>query len=148
MICQPEITRPPAQAIPPAAAVEAALAHARAAGHRDGVNAAAWYLPASPGPETCARLLAGIDDGDPEILDQLPAPDLSGQWAGDPASDDLWLDACQAARLHPDGSDLRDLLYVEVCDAYAGAFTAAVQDEITRIAGYHAAGQPETGRPR
>jgi len=65
------------------------------AGQRAGRNAADWWAQDTVGgratADTAARaraVLAGIDDGDPAVLDTLPACDLSGHWADTPTEAD------------------------------------------------------------
>ncbi len=60
-------------------AVEAA---AKELGGEAGRAAASWVFDGNTTTEEYARVLFGIEDGDPEVLDALPSPDLSGQWAG------------------------------------------------------------------
>ena len=62
-----------------------------------GINAAAWWEQDTLGGRatgeyaryTAETVLKGIEDGDPEIVDSLPYPDLSGQWADSYSSHDL-----------------------------------------------------------
>lgn len=56
-------------------------ADARREGEKAGKRAGASFFDGNTDDATYARVLAGIDDGDPEILDALPMLDLSGQWA-------------------------------------------------------------------
>lgn len=71
------------------------LEAAEAEGERIGKALATWYEPPDD-IATAARILAGIEDGVPEILDTLPRLDMSGQWADEPTpaerlTDILWL---------------------------------------------------------
>src|SRR6266536_5887154 len=79
-----------------AAAWQYTLAVLRQAGQDAGVGAADWWAQDTVGGRatgdtatTAGALLAGIDDGDPAILDALPVCDLSGQWADAPTEADL-----------------------------------------------------------
>jgi hypothetical protein len=47
-----------------------------------GKAAGSWAIDGNTSVETCARILAGYDNGDPEIMNMQPAP-LSGEWAGE-----------------------------------------------------------------
>jgi len=65
------------------------------AGQRAGRNAADWWAQDTVGgratADTAARaraVLAGIDNGDPAVLDTLPVCDLSGRWADTPTEAD------------------------------------------------------------
>jgi nucleotide-binding universal stress UspA family protein len=57
------------------------VAEAEEAGREAGHNAGSWALVAQD-RETYERVLRGIEEGDPEIMDMQPAP-LSGEWAGE-----------------------------------------------------------------
>lgn len=99
--------------------------NARTLGAQDGESAASWYFDGNTTSETYARVLRGIDDGDPEILGTFPGPDLSGQWA----------DATTPRDFVPDGApDWTD----DLCLAYEDAFILAVSDYIEQVARYHA----------
>lgn len=62
-------------------------------GHEDGKNAASWLVDGNtPDPyRVLDDFIAGIDSGDPEVLDALPHPNVSGEWADDPT----WEQICQ-----------------------------------------------------
>ena len=98
----------------------------RRRGQTDGRAAGSWVIDGNTPDETCARILRGIEEGDPEILDALPELRL-GEWADDPtfeqilaeegldaldedAADDLWLaysDAWYAGMVEQAESDCR-----------------------------------------
>jgi hypothetical protein len=105
-----------------------------------GRTAAAWWIQETIGsratgdPEPMARrVLAGIDECDPEILDQLPTADLSGTHA-----DALTVTALLAA-VDADGLDPASAAAQSIADAYcdahdgeaASAITAACRTVIT-----------------
>lgn len=109
-------------------------------GTRAGVNAAAWWEQDAIGgrtssrdntKETARRVLAGIEDGDPEILDSLPCPNLSGGWA----------DAMTPARLLDclgvDAESVTPEEESEICEAWEMAARDAVGDEIARLCAQH-----------
>lgn len=54
--------------------------------YEDGKNAASWLVDGNtPDPgAVLVRLAKGIEDGDPEIMDELPEPRLSGEMADEP----------------------------------------------------------------
>lgn len=59
-------------------------ARAREAGAEHGRAAASWYFDGNTDAETYRRVLAGLEDGDPEVLDALPSSPLSGEYADEP----------------------------------------------------------------
>jgi hypothetical protein len=105
------------------------------AGHAAGVNAAAWWVQDALGDRasgdvraTARRVLAGIDDGDPMVLDSLPALDLSGQHADTPNDADVYR---QAAPDHaPDWRALDAAHRDEAIEAYHSAHDTAVIDAV------------------
>ncbi|MEW9530629.1 hypothetical protein [Microbispora sp. NPDC049125] len=112
------------------------LAQMTARGTEDGKNAASWWQQDALGgratgdTRTAARrILKGIEDGDPQILDELPAADLSGQWADGTTEQSLYDDAKQPE--WPTYHDLDDDSS-EIGDAYRDAYDQAVVDEVTR----------------
>lgn len=54
-----------------------------------GENAGSWVIDGNTTESTARAILAGIEDGDPEILDHLPSPQWGGEWAGDPTYEQL-----------------------------------------------------------
>jgi len=64
---------------------------ARKLGGMAGVNAASWYFDSSdPKDEDFKRVLKGLADGDPAILDTLPSGWLAGEYADDPTPQSLY----------------------------------------------------------
>jgi hypothetical protein len=104
---------------------ESILSTARESGAEHGRNAASWYFDGNTTDETYRAVLAGIDEGDPMVLDTFPSSPLSGEWSGDPTPssvlEDLGID---------DDDDSAD----EYLDAYEDAFHDAAQSEIERVA--------------
>jgi hypothetical protein len=86
-------------------------------GREHGKSAATW---AEIDSTNAATILAGIDDGDPAVLDMFRTPDLSGEFAGDYLSCDL------ASDLGIEDSDDLD----DVCRAYLDAASEAFWDAI------------------
>jgi hypothetical protein len=115
--------------------IAAATKKAASIGGQHGINAADWYCQEimggrAPGDAavTARKILAGIDDGDPAVLDSLPFADLSGEQA----------DALTVAGLLADvdlaGFDIAGMVAEEVADAYEDAFRTAAVDTVERIA--------------
>ena len=50
-------------------------------GEEMGKAAASWVFDGNTTRETYARVLKGVEDCDPEIMDMYRVPDLSGEWA-------------------------------------------------------------------
>ena len=118
-----------------------AIAYAADRGTEDGKSAASWYFDGNTDRATYARVLQGIEDGDPEVLDDLPAPDLSGQWADTLTGPEIVQSAILAAGLGDDeetDSSLPDW-FDAICSAYEDAFATAATDEIIRVATYQTA---------
>jgi hypothetical protein len=86
-----------------------------------GTAAGTWY---EIGTEDAARwVLAGIRDGDPEVLDTFPTPGWGGEWAGEPTYGELAAEYC----VDPDEADS---IYGEAL----AAFDEGCGDEIERAA--------------
>lgn len=58
------------------------VTEAHSAGYDRGQTSGSWVIDGNTSEDHARRLLAGITDGDPEIMDMAPAP-LSGEWAGE-----------------------------------------------------------------
>jgi hypothetical protein len=78
------------------------------------------------------KLLLGIMDGDPAVLDQFPGPDLSGEWADETSASDV-LDAAT------EGAPVNDETRTDILDAYEDAWRSACVAEIERVCRYHLA---------
>lgn len=65
-------------------------------GKSDGEAAASWIVDGNTEDPAgvLKKLLDGISEGDPEIMDSLPQPRLSGEWADDPTWTDILRDEC------------------------------------------------------
>ena len=98
-------------------------------GRDKGHAAATWATDGYTSESTYRRLLQGIEDGDPEIMDMMPAP-LSGEWAGDSISE--LIEQSLLDRYDVVGDD-RDAW----CDAYEMAFQQAYWNELERTCRYY-----------
>lgn len=113
-------------------------AKAREIGAEHGNSAAQWWeqdaiggrTTGDPTP-TATRVLRGIEDGDPEIYDSLPSPDLSGQWADSYTSNSLIEDCASEVDIELGDERLVDGAS-DLCDAYEEAFRDACEAEIVR----------------
>src|SRR3989304_6284434 len=124
---------------------EPAMAAARTLGTTAGEAAASGYSISDE--PTARKVLAGIEDGDPQVLDTFPWPDLSGQWADVPSGpqvvreilDDADVQHASAGDNHAPGACNRCDWYDasgDLLDAYELAYGQAMQDEIERMARY------------
>jgi hypothetical protein len=93
-----------------------ALRQAKQDGALAGENAAAWAFDGNTSLETYARILKGIEEGDPEILDAFNTPNLSGEYADGPTP---------ASLADQYGIENRDWVLDQVCDAWLGAASDA-----------------------
>lgn len=110
---------------------EAAEAAMRAAGADHGKAAGSWYF--NPGDEaTARRVLQGIEDGDPEVLDTFPHSPLSGEWADGPTPTSVFADVLGVAA-DDDRAAWIDTEH-DLLRAYEDAFREAAADEIERSA--------------
>ncbi|MEV4575946.1 hypothetical protein AB0K16_22140 [Nonomuraea jabiensis] len=106
------------------------MTRARELGTDHGKEAAAWYFDGNTPEYTYRRVLKGIEDGDPEVLDTFPTHGLSGEMADGFSARDLEI----ALGINPD-DESED--FGDVCDAYEEAFNTAVETEIARVARIH-----------
>lgn len=95
-------------------------------GREHGKSAASWVFDGNTTAETYRWYVRGIDEGDPEVLDSLREPSLSGEFAGDYSEQDL------ARDLELDDDELDD-----AANAYNEAASEAFWHEVERAARYH-----------
>jgi len=107
----------------------------REAGARAGSNAADWWAQDTVGgrasgdtTRTARAVLAGIDDGDPAVLDALPACDWSNE--DRPPQAQLYAEAVPAGA--PPWTVLSPGQRDEAIAAYRDGFDTAVQDRVTQ----------------
>ena len=100
----------------------------RQRGKEDGRTAAAFFLDAV---DSIDDIVAGMDSGDQEIIDQLPVPRFGGEFA-----DDLtWEQICiQELERYEDGED-------DLFDTYVRAFHSGVEDGIRELHKYISLGK-------
>jgi hypothetical protein len=102
------------------------------AGREDGEAAASWVD--IPNAEAARGWLEGLTDGDPEVYDRLPAPDLSGQWADGRTAREFAAAAGFDPEADPDEYQWAEAAAAEAYDlAYMEAVTAAVEAAARRI---------------
>ena len=81
---------------------------------------------------TATHILKGLEDGDPEVLDALPHPDLSGQWADGYTPNQLAED-CELDEWVKEFGEEADDCVDDLCTAYEEAFQDAAQEEVIRF---------------
>lgn len=102
-----------------------AVEAARQDGYEAGIAAGSWLLDGNSTNEAARRLLQGIEDCDPEILDALPSSPLSGEWADSLAPRDV----LASVDMDEDSEASEDVLR-----AYEDAYSQGVTDEACRSA--------------
>lgn len=95
-------------------------------GFNDGENAASWLIDGNTVAPYAAltRLIQGMEDGDPEIMDSLPHPRVGGEFADDPT----WEQICQDEVEHY-GDDGESELFA----VYTEAFHEGVEAQIRKM---------------
>lgn len=83
-----------------------------AMGYERGKAAGSWVVDGNTSPTTARKILAGYEEGDPEIMDLCPNP-LSGEWAGESLSQ-LDLDDASAEDLEEYEIGFMDGFWTEV----------------------------------
>jgi hypothetical protein len=130
----------------------ATLQRLRDAAAEAGGNAVDWWEQDAIGGRatgdvqaTAARVLAGIEDGDPAVLDLLPRLDEPGQQTGDLSAAERYT----AATGPSDGTwaALDERRRDEATDVYRDAFDTAVLDRITNLCRQAAGTEPPQGTP-
>jgi len=92
-----------------------------------GKAAASWVFDGNTPQEQYARVLQGIEDGDPEVMDAYRAPDLSGEYADSYSEDDLMADIGWVPH---DGTAMRD----DLAGQFNADVSAAFWHEVERLA--------------
>jgi hypothetical protein len=92
-----------------------------------GRAAANWVFDGNTTMATYRRFLKGIREGDPEVLDSVRTPSLSGEFADEYTEELLLRDVGWVPH---DGTDLRD----ELAEQYSTEVSAAFWHEVERLA--------------
>lgn len=96
--------------------------------------AASWVLDGNTAQDHIARMVAMLDDGDPQADDFLPAmPDLSGEWADGPTPDSLAVEIVGAPDLGCGNAEEYDELRDAICDAWEAGVLDAYRPECERL---------------
>jgi hypothetical protein len=108
-------------------------------GRQDGNNAASWFFSGDTSEYDYARILKGIEDGDPAVCDHLPAPRIGGEFADDSTWDQILKEELEIDIDEPRTDD-------NWLSAYESGFHSAVQDYIVRVCRYQLGHIDEVGR--
>lgn len=94
-------------------------------GKQHGQAAGSWVIDGNTSEQTARAILAGIRDGDPEVLDSLPSAPLSGEWADGLLPRDVlgWY-----------GMDEDDPAADDVLTTFETAYADGMIEEVTRAA--------------
>ena len=95
------------------------------AGAKAGKDAASWYEA-----DDWNRVLQGIEDGDPEVLDTFPFLDLSGQHAGGTTDADI----LNEIGIDSEDTEIEPEVLDELINLFRDAYDQAVSEEIERRA--------------
>jgi hypothetical protein len=106
-----------------------AIAYASQLGSEHGASAATWI--AVEDDAAARRLLTGIEDGDPEVLDSLPSADLSGEWADGLTGPALVAETLAEVGVVGEPSDEHLDWFDDICSAYEMAYGTAVEHAVT-----------------
>lgn len=100
-------------------------------GHEDGKNAASWLVDGNTDDpyHYLDQLIAGMEEGDPEVMDKLPHPQVGGEFADDPTWEKICLDEIER---YEDGED-------ELFDVYTRSFHEGVEAGIREMHAHFAA---------
>jgi len=99
----------------------------RERGFREGENAVSWMIDPARQDDPfmfVSKILTGMEDGDPEIMDMLPEPRLGGEWADEPT----WEQICIEEVDHYGIDGEQDLLGV-----YTDAFHEGVEAQLRKL---------------
>lgn len=107
------------------------LQSAEALGRSDGENAAGWWEQDAVGGRasgdvllTASTVLAGLEAGDPAVIDGLPSADLSGEWADGMTPRRL---AEECLGIEDAGVSEQGDIVDQLCDAYEQGFSEACE---------------------
>jgi len=93
-------------------------------GREAGNDAASWYYNRTdPSRDDLLKVLKGIEDGDPEILDTFASSPLSGEHADSPTPQTLY-------DMLGMGSGRVEFVGDEVCEAFEQAFSTAYESNV------------------
>ena len=115
---------------------EALEARARELGTEYGRAAALWFFDGNTDADTYRRVLEGLEEGDPEILESIPSSPLSGEWA-DGLTMGRLLEELGVEDPHAELSFNAEP-WDSIADVFCDAYSAAAVEEVERVARLHA----------
>jgi hypothetical protein len=102
------------------------IREAREAGEEAARDAASWIADGNSEEVDCERMLRGLQDGDPEFIDRLVYPNLSGEMADGPTPKSLF-EEITGLDSHAEASYNIDA-YSALSDALCSAWEAGVEE--------------------
>ena len=106
------------------------LREARKLGREAGHAAATWVVDGNTSDETKQMMREGIEDGDPEVLDMLRIPNLSGEWGDEPTPSALYQDIGFDQETDKRSDWLSDQICTDWEDAASEAFFTQLREEL------------------
>ncbi len=115
------------------------LHNARIAGMQLGDSVAGWYFDSTtPGREDFLKVLKGIEDVDPEILDTFNDRPLSGEYAGDMTPQQLYADLEMTDRqIELYGDEICTQYEDGYHEAYENAIVNTCREQLRRVMIFH-----------
>lgn len=104
------------------------ISKASALGREHGYSAGTWVIDGNTSEETAKAIIAGYEDGDPQVMDMQPSP-LSGEWADDLGPYDLVYELDI-----PDTELDEGHIPASILDAYEEGFSEAYWAEVIHSA--------------
>ncbi len=105
----------------------------RKVGEEHGAARGSWVISGNTDRRTAERIVKGLDDGDPEILDSLPSLQM-GEWADDPTENDIVSEAVYDAKLQIEPDSLEPEEVDELINEYQDGWYAGRDQEVERSA--------------
>ena len=116
------------------------LEQATELGKKAGIAAGSWYFNGPRDTETDQRVLDGIENCDPEIMDTLPTPDLSGEHADGPTPKSIFEEILGEGawdHFYEDNEDTFEWLNNSIVSSWEQGFQEGVEFEITNTIRHH-----------
>jgi len=105
----------------------------RKVGEEHGAARGSWVVDGNTTKATAERLVKGLDDGDPEVIDSLPELRI-GEWADDPSENDIVSEAVYAGHIDIAQNELAPEEVDELIGDYMDGWYSGMQAEVERSA--------------